>query len=34
MWNHSLDAARYVILEKELGAYGSGMSATDILGII
>lgn len=34
MWNHGLDAIRYVVLDKVLGAYGSGMSASDILGII
>lgn len=34
MWNHSLDAARYVILEKVLGAYGNGLTASEILGII
>ena len=32
--HNCMDATRYVILEKELGAYGSGMSAADILGII
>ena len=34
MWNHALDATRYVILEKVLGDYASGMNASDILGII
>lgn len=33
-YNHGIDAARYIALQKLLGAYGSGMSATDILGII
>lgn len=33
-YNHCVDAARYVCLEKILGAYGSGMSASDILGIM
>ena len=34
MWNHGLDGIRYVVLDKVLGAYGSGMSASEILGII
>ena len=34
MYNHIIDAVRYVVLEKILGAYGSGMSASEILGII
>lgn len=32
--HNCMDATRYVILEKVLGAYGSGMSASDILGIV
>lgn len=34
MWNHALDGIRYVVLDKVLGAYGSGMSASEILDII
>lgn len=34
MWNHGLDGIRYVVLDKVLGAYGSGMSASEILEII
>lgn len=34
MYNHIIDGCRYVVLEKVLGAYGSGMSASEILGII
>ena len=34
MWNHGLDGIRYVVLDKVLGAYGCGMSASEILGII
>ncbi len=33
-FNHAVDAIRYVILEKVLGGYGSGMSASEILGIV
>lgn len=33
-YNHLLDAIRYVVLEKILGGYGSGMSASEILGIV
>ena len=33
-YNHGVDAARYVCLSKILGAYGSGMDASEILGII
>ena len=33
-FNHAIDAIRYVILEKVLGGYGSGMSASEILGIV
>lgn len=32
--HNCMDATRYVILEKVLGDYGSGMSASEILGII
>ena len=32
-YNHGIDAVRYVVLEKILGGYGSGMSASEILGI-
>ena len=31
--HNCIDAARYVIIEKVLGGYGSGMSASEILGI-
>lgn len=34
MYNHIVDGCRYVVLEKVLGAYGSGMSASEILGIL
>jgi hypothetical protein len=34
MWNHGLDGIRYVVLDKVLGAYGSGMQAADILGLM
>lgn len=34
MYNHIVDATRYVVLEKVLGAYGSGMDASEILGLI
>lgn len=34
MWNHGLDGIRYVVLDKVLGAHGSGMSASEILEII
>lgn len=34
MYNHAIDACRYVVMEKLLGDYGSGMSASEILGII
>lgn len=33
-YNHGVDAVRYVCLSKILGAYGSGMDASEILGII
>ena len=33
-YNHAIDACRYVVLQKILGAYSNGMSASDILGII
>ncbi len=33
-FNHGIDAVRYVVLEKILGGYGSGMSASEILGIV
>ena len=33
-FNHGIDAIRYVVLEKILGGYGSGMSASEILGIV
>ncbi len=33
-FNHGIDATRYVVLEKILGGYGSGMSASEILGIV
>ena len=32
--NHILDAVRYVVLEKILGGYGRGLSASEILGIM
>ena len=32
--HNCMDATRYVVLDKVLGAYGSGMSASEILGII
>ena len=32
--HNCIDAIRYVVLEKILGAYGSGMSASEILGIV
>ena len=32
--HNCIDATRYVILEKVLGGYGSGMQAADILGLI
>ena len=31
-YNHSVDGIRYVILDKILGANGSTMSASDLLG--
>ena len=34
MYNHGIDACRYVVMEKLLGDYGSGMQAADILGLI
>ena len=34
MYNHAIDACRYVIMEKLLGDYGSGMQAADILGLM
>ena len=33
-FNHGIDSVRYVVLEKILGGYGSGMSASEILGIV
>lgn len=33
-YDHSVDAIRYVVLEKVLGGYGSGMDAVEILGIV
>ena len=33
-YNHAIDACRYVVLQKILGAYSNGMSASEILGII
>lgn len=33
-FNHGIDAVRYAIIEKVLGGYGSGMSASEILGIV
>lgn len=33
-YNHAIDACRYVVLQKILGSYSNGMSASDILGII
>ena len=32
--HNCIDATRYVVLEKILGGYGSGMSASEILGIV
>ena len=32
--HNCIDATRYVILEKVLGDYGSGMQAADILGLM
>ena len=34
MYNHGIDGCRYVVMEKLLGDYGSGMQAADILGLI
>lgn len=34
MWNHAIDSVRYVTIEKILGGYGKGMSASEILGIL
>ena len=34
MWNHGIDAIRYICLQKILGAYGSGLEAVDILDLI
>lgn len=34
MWNHAIDATRYVLISKVLGDYGSGMQASEILGIL
>ncbi len=33
-FNHCLDSVRYTLIEKVLGGYGSGMSASEILGIV
>ncbi len=33
-FNHGIDATRYVIIEKVLGGYGSGLSASEVLGLI
>ncbi len=33
-FNHAIDAIRYVIIEKILGGYGKGMSASEILGMM
>lgn len=33
-YNHGIDASRYIVLQKILGAYGSGMDANEILDII
>lgn len=33
-FNHAIDSVRYVTIEKILGGYGSGMSASEILGIV
>ena len=33
-YNHAIDACRYVVLQKILGAYSNGMDANEILGII
>lgn len=34
MYNHAIDACRYVVLEKTLGGYGSGMSPDEILDVL
>lgn len=34
MYNHAIDACRYVVMEKLLGDYGSGMQAADILSLM
>lgn len=34
MYNHAIDACRYVVMEKLLGDYDSGMQAADILGFL
>lgn len=34
MYNHGIDAVRYVVMSKVLGDYGSGMSAGEILNLI
>lgn len=34
MYNHGIDSLRYIILEKVLGAYGRGLEASEILGIL
>lgn len=34
MYNHGIDAIRYVVIEKILGANASGMSASEILGLL
>jgi len=33
-FNHGIDATRYVIIEKILGGYGKGLSASEILGLV
>lgn len=33
-FNHGVDAARYITLSKLLGAYGSGLDASEILGFL
>lgn len=34
VYNHGIDSIRYCILEKVLGAYGRGLEASEILGIL
>lgn len=34
LWNHGIDATRYVLLNKVLGGYGQGLDAEDILDIL